>query len=297
MNQRVQTAGPSPLPATVDLDAVKRTSAGVSNASPAVTAARWRLANQRQANLVVGQPHLTTTLNLDEPFLIWELPRPLPGFDPHDTPGASSVALNILEHAGGDRLQCIFYFLWNNPSAFAAVINVTTTMRLKGLVQVIGDSGIFAGDTSEAAMSCELDILRWSGWGPDPVTGASTDETPLPFAQATQSHNLGTLTATGGHFQQIQRQQSFDLTANLSAALLAIPAHAVTMFQVTFTAQWGLSGNGGANRVAIDFGSAAFGRNIICPGLSLEILTPTASGTRIGTTTTGNATTTSTAHL
>ena len=267
--------------AGIDVDNVKRVSAAVRHAWSRQATTHAMLLNHQRADAITSRPHLSTALVLDQPFLIWELPHPRPGFDPHYEPGNSSMTMSVLQQSPpGDRTQCIFYFLWNNASAFAAVIDVSTSIVLDGLIQIIGAGGILNPDSTSVSLTSELDIYRWSGWGPDPVTGAATDETLLPFSQATQFHTESTMTVTGGHLDSSERTQRFPAAAtDLGAHLIAVPAGAVTMFEVVVTAQWALTGDGGPNRVDIDFGSPAFHRRIVCPSLTLGILTPTGAAT------------------
>ncbi len=252
---------------------------------------REGIESRRKALELLPGPHAPFFINLDKPFLIWELPHPeLDIFiDSQIESMNSSIKVLVQRHQGSDDTTFTFYYLWTNQSEFAAVVNVRTSLVLNGVCEVVASEGIFSGDTDVLSMTASLALIRWSGWGTDPVTGQSNDQTPEPFTQATQTQTATSLSATGGSIfastfpgaEQFFSFQPFDL----SYSLFAIPAGATTLFEVSVEMSYLVDlwrdGTDGSDYILFDFASDKFARQIICPGVTLEVLTAPSASERI----------------
>ncbi len=250
---------------------------------------REGIESRRGALQLLPGPHAPFFINLDKPFLIWELPHPeLDIFlDQHIESMNSWIKVLVERHEESDNTTFTFYFLWTNESEFAAVVNVATSLVLNGVCEVVASEGIFSGDYDALSLTASLALIRWSGWGTDPVTGQSNDQTPEPFVQSTQFQTASSLAAQGGSIFgstfpgeiQFFSFQPFDL----SYSLFAIPAGATTLFEVSVAMSYGVDirndGSDGSDYILFDFASDKFARRIICPGVTLEVLTapPAAS--------------------
>jgi hypothetical protein len=140
------------------------------------------MAYRRQALQILSKPFQPTFITLDKPFLIWELPHPESNvwIDSHYESMNSFVKFEVIKHSGIDSTAFLFYFIWTNDSDSFAVVNVDTSLVLNGVCQVLADSGILEGHYNHIRLDANLKLMRWSGWGTDPVTGASADQTPFP---------------------------------------------------------------------------------------------------------------------
>jgi hypothetical protein len=235
-----------------------------------------------QAWQILSRPFLSTFIALDQPFLIWELPNPETNvwIDTHVEPLNSFVKFEVITKSGADSTSFVFYFIWTNASDFAAVINVDTSLVLSGLCQVLADGGVLRGHTNSITLQANLQLVRWFGWGVDPVTGASNDQTPFPFPQSTQSQKIAQLSQYGGDWfddpsGDNERTFVFQPFA-LSCDLVPIPPRASMLFEVSLMSSYGTEDGGGGDgdRIAIDFAQDKFARRLICPALQIELLTP-----------------------
>ena len=245
--------------------------------------------SRRRALQLLPGPHAPFFINLETPFLIWEFPHPeLDIFlDSHVESMNSWIKVLVERRQGSDNMTFTFFFLWTNESEFAAVVNVGTSLVLNGVCEVVASEGIFSGDYDDLSLTASLTLMRWSGWGTDPVTGQSNDQTPEPFVQATQFQTASSLEAQGGPIFgttfpgeiQFFSFQPF----SLSYSLFAIPAGATTLFEVSLEMSYGVDirndGTDGSDYILFDFASDKFDRRVICPGVTLEVLTapPAAS--------------------
>ncbi|MBX6741422.1 MAG: hypothetical protein IRY87_05145 [Acetobacteraceae bacterium] len=238
------------------------------------------VAYQRKALDMLSLPFEPSFMVLDKPFLIWEMPRPEDMFgNVHYEALNSSVKISCDRKSGSDNTQFIFYFLWTNPSQAAAVINVSTSLTLNGFAEVMADTGIFSGHRNWLNLSAFLTLMRWSGWGTDPITNKSNDQTPFPYFQPSQYVQVANLEAHGGGLFSDPdiKVQSFDFQPfGLSASLIPVPAGATMLFQVTLQVQYGFSDGGDFDGVILDFASDRFDRRVICPLVALQLLTPQA---------------------
>lgn len=253
------------------------------------TVFREGIESRRRALQPLPGPHAPFFINLDKPFLIWEFPHPeLDIFlNSHVESMDSWIKVLVERRQGSDNTTFTFFFLWTNESEFAAVVNVGTSLVLNGVCEVVASEGIFSGDCDDLSVTASLALMRWSGWGTDPVTGQSDDQTPEPFAQATQFQTASSLAAQEGSIFgstwpgeiQFFPFQPFDLTYSL----FAIPAGATTLFEVSLGMSYGVDirndGTDGSDYILFDFASDKFDRRVICPGVTLEVLTAPLAAT------------------
>jgi hypothetical protein len=255
----------------------KQQAAAIKNFSRSETAYRQRIEARQKALGLLTQPFVSTFITLDKPFLIWQLPHPeLDIFiDSRIESMNSSIRILINTNSGSDNTQFVFYYLWENESEYAAVINAASSLVLNGFCEVAAAPGIFSGDSADLSMNAWLTTMRWSGWGTDLVTGASNDQTVYPDYQPTQRQIIATLHAHGGHIfggQGVDTQafsfEPFDLSENF----IFVPGRAVTVFEVTFQLSYSFDDGGNiSDLVAANF--ADNGNAIFCPLVQLELLT------------------------
>jgi hypothetical protein len=246
---------------------------------------------RRKALGLLTQPFTSSFVTLDKPLLIWELPHPNldifrdSGID--SSGGWAKILLQATTTPGGQhQTDFRFYFLWENPSDYYAVVNASSSMVLNGQAVAWGASGILSGDTASLYVTAYLSAIRWSGWGNDPVTGQGYDQTPYPIYDY-QSANKPVVAfdAYGGDWFDDSEPGSadFDPSApfDVDARLIAIPGHAVTMFQVGLTVSWWFhhgvdTTDGDGQSITLDLAYDPLGHIARCPMVQLEVLTPPA---------------------
>lgn len=115
----------------------------VRQAAKAKKVLKARIAHQGQAL----QARLATPLappypiTLDKPFLIWASPRSNILFDSNIESGNSWARVEVASTSwNSDKLS--FYFLWNNPSDYDAVIDANTSLTLWGDCQAYSEGSL-----------------------------------------------------------------------------------------------------------------------------------------------------------
>lgn len=256
----------------------KEMAAAAKHSKKAGAAFRSSMLERFEALKILGLPHVSTFVNLDKPFLIAELTQSQSDiFKAAKVESMnSSIDMFVNEASGSNAVRVVFFFLWFNPSDFVAVVNVKSSVIVQGSCSVQAHSGIFSGHESALDVIATLGVVRWSGWGNDPTTGNSNDQTPHPDFQPTQFQQVTFLDAEGGHiFQEAAfKSQSFSFQQfPMSHTLLVVPAKAVTLFQVSIQLVYELDPGGNIeDNVSADFSTG--GNGIFCPNVELELLTP-----------------------
>lgn len=261
----------------------KQQAAAAKHGRTAELAFRSAMAARHQALDLLAAPSFFSFITLDKPFLIWQLPHPQTDIfrDSHIESRNSSVNVLVNQNNGSNYTQFVFFYFWENESDFPAVAHVSSSLIFNGQCSVQAAPGIFSGDSVQLQINAFMTTMRWSGWGTDPVTGKSNDQTPDPNFQPTQSKFVTFLSAHGGHiFQGPDFDPDSDPVSfvfqgfHLSHDLLAVPAKASVIFQVTWDLLYGFTSGGGniEDNISVDF--ATNGRSVICPDVELRILTP-----------------------
>jgi hypothetical protein len=256
----------------------KQRAAAARDSRAAQAAFRSGTASRLQALTLLRTPFLPSLVNLDKPFLIWQLPNPqLAIFIDSQIASMNSsvdVLVNIID--GSNSTRFVFFFLWQNASDFTAVANVASSLIVNGACSVQARPGILSGHRATLGIAASLRLMRWSGWGTDPVTGESIDQTLNPNVQQTQRRQVTFLDAQGGHIFEgaafASKSFSFE-PFPLSHSLFVIPGKAVVIFEVTLEFSYGFDGGGDIqDSVFADFSSN--GNGVFCPNVELEVLNP-----------------------
>jgi hypothetical protein len=255
--------------------AFDKDSAAAAKRSRATSAAfHSGMAARLEALKVLRAPFISSFLTLDRPFLIWQLPHPqLDIFtDSRIESNSSSVRVLVNKNDGSNSTRFVFFFLWRNESDAVAVANVGSSLVLNGRCLVFANDGIIFPDTATLNIAASLSLVRWFGWGTDPVTGQSNDQTLHPNFQSTQRQQVVSFSVEGGNILGLGEFEgrSFSVEAfPLSHSLFVIPGGASVIFQVALELSYGFDGGG---NVFVDFSEGSHA--VLCPNVELEILTP-----------------------
>jgi hypothetical protein len=133
------------------LQAQMRSDAQTSQAVGAASSAA-AIAARRHALALLAQPFTSSYVTLDEPFLIWELPHPeLDIFRDSNIETFGSwvkILVDTKSTPGGwHATDFRFYFLWENPSDYYAVANVSSSLALNGQAVAWGAPACFRATT------------------------------------------------------------------------------------------------------------------------------------------------------
>jgi hypothetical protein len=252
----------------------KDSAAAAKRSREANAAFRAGMAARLEALQLLKAPFLSSLLTLDQPFLIWQLPHPqLDIFtDSRIEPNNSSVRVLVNKSDGSNSTRFVFFFLWRNESDFFAVANIGSSLVINGRCLIFANDGIIFSDSATLNIAASLTLVRWSGWGTDPVSGQSNDQTLYPNTQSTQRQQVASFSVEGGNILSLGdlegKSFSFE-TFPLSHSLFVIPGGASVMLQVALELSYGFDGGG---NVSVDFSED--GNAVFCPNVVLEILTP-----------------------
>ena len=234
---------------------------------------RQGLENFRQAAMLLRRPFQTYLVTLDQPFLIWQYPHPQLNIflDWQTAPFDSFIKIKVDTHSGENHTYFSFHFLWTNESKFAAVVRAHTSLIFNGSCGGEAD-GSFPFYIAEAwlALGASHTIWRWNGWGNDPVTGTSLDETKIfePYQHWVADFILdraGYFDDVGGVYKELTFQPFF-----LNANPIRVPPFATIMYEVQVDLAYGGDDD---FSVSADFATDDLHRRIICPGAGLEVST------------------------
>lgn len=244
----------------------------------AATAATAAINARRQALSILSQP-LTPPyyVTLDTPG--WFLVTPntqdslVPDFGLE--PGGSwfQALINTTSSTSDPIWPAVsinFYFVWVNPSDYYAIAQPASSLWLNGWAKASSPSALLDRNDTYLTLGVELAVYRWSGWGTDPDTGQSLDETEYPGG--TGQTLVAALDGWGGNIFSSPRpeQATFSPTHQYEARapMILIPGGAVTMFEVSLYVYWSFDN---AGHVILDL--ADNGYMVQCPFVELEVLT------------------------
>ncbi|BFU89908.1 MAG: hypothetical protein NTAFB01_10950 [Nitrospira sp.] len=259
-------------------DFAKERAVAAKNIRASTATFRSAMTARRQAAKLLGAPFIPAIVSLDKPFLIWQLPNPQLNIfiDSHVEPMNSFVRVRVDDPTESNSTRFVFFFLWSNETDSFAVVNVRSSLVVNGGCSVQAKSGIFSGAVETLNVNASLAIIRWFGWGTDPVTGTSNDQTTHPDFQPTHRQTIASLRAEGGHiFQGASfKSQSFSFEQfALSHRQLVVPNRASVVFQVSLELSYDPEdGLDLENNIDVDFSER--GSAVFCPSLEVEVLTP-----------------------
>jgi hypothetical protein len=248
---------------------------------------------QQVAKLLAGGPFESTWIFLDVPFLMTNTPSPVSGglaeiVESEAEPFASNMRIKLSTHEGGPsdgnqlngQAQNVFTFgfLWRNPSEFAVVVNAKTLLLINGRCEVSAGAAISASELVSMEIDAGFHIVKYSGWGVDPVTGASNDGGILGsrYAEVMYMHVTGDgFFGAFGSAVNFQHSVLDFLEVGFADNLIAIPAFATAAFYVTMTIDYSISarplGPDGADLAYVDFFTEP--NRVMCSSVDLEVST------------------------
>jgi hypothetical protein len=215
------------------------------------------------ANLPAS-PFLTI---IDRPFLIWARPRSNIIWDSNIATGDSWAKVKAVAETGdkiwgSDTLS--FYFLWDNPTPYYAVIDAATFITFNGFARAYADGSFWGGiDPSYAHysyLSMWTDLTLWQ-WSDNPPTPSST---PIQY--------IASLTANAGFFEDTQTA-AVSGSSDHSYTHYVVKPSGVIVFEVTLTMSYSIYGG----HTLSDFSDDSF--EVSCPYMVVGLLSaPPASG-------------------
>ena len=211
----------------------------------------------QQLHNVPLTPALPTFITLTEPFLIWATPRSNLLSDSQVQPWGSYAKIKVAPTSGGyEKLS--FYFLWNNPSDYHAVINASSYLALNGYFRAYAEGSLsylwnVGGHTSSMYLSASLNCWEW--WNQPPTLTRSDTKPVLE------------LSANAGFFDDTQTKTLSDVV-DFEVDQFVVPPNGVVVFEVALNMSYSVDDG----HVHINFEDG--GHEVVCPAISIALLTP-----------------------
>ncbi len=218
------------------------------------------LANTRAAiEHLAFNAYLTTPIPVATPYLIGARPA---GFltDSHAEPWNNwgKPALQTDQDTSGNTARVSFYFAWQNPLAYLAVINCSADLIANGHCSNTAEGGFFSGGSATVKLRAELNVFVGAveiSWQPG------------------QKSDIVTITADGGSIFDPGAIGNRDIsaTAHLSCNSIEVQGDQLVVFEVAFVADYSIDDG------SIDLDFASGDNAVIPPALNIELLTPPGS--------------------
>jgi hypothetical protein len=226
--------------------------------------------NRRMALEVLATPGLppTSTYIALDPFMIWA--RPSNFLMDSSIPPKKSYAniswakIYFDTSSGSGRNEVTFYYVWENPSAYYAVVNAVAALMLTGYCKVTALSGVFSGGDSSITAKAALQPLEW--WNQPP--------TPATYPQASSSRVIVEIEAHAGGFFSYSTEDDEHVARGIDLRydLFSTPPGGVAVFEVALIVDYAVDDGW----LQVDFGgprASSSSYSIRCPSLQLELIT------------------------
>ena len=244
----------------------KADAAAAKRMAPIVRQQRQGIANTRKAlELIRYQPHLTTTIPISTPFLIYATPVGMLS-DTHTEPfnNFAKFFYTSDRNTAYSSVVVKFFFSWQNNSDFLAVINCSTDLIANGLIIDTAEPGWLFPGSAWIEMRARLTVYLGS--------------TTINY-QGSQQKQMGQAFTEAGYslIGSPGTINSADIvgTFGLSCSNIAVDPGRIVVFEVACSAGWWIDMGGS---ITVDFNSAPAGRQLTCPSLQVELLTAPQGG-------------------
>jgi hypothetical protein len=222
-------------------------------------------------------------IQIPEPFYISAEPK---GIDStiftggSIAPNDSYIKIAVDTNADSDTGIFTFWYIWSNDSNLDLIITAVGSTIVNGTWYLEADPGYLWGllgsDSAYIQLQTTFQTLRYSGWGTDPVTGQSLDNTLYPLPNEFYPTFSSEVPKNGSYGAQGDFQNLF---SQASQGPIVVPPGAVAVFLVDFILEFGFQGGGGntADLIKIDLNSMPSGDGqfagygVFCPAVWLEV--------------------------
>jgi hypothetical protein len=155
-----------------------------------------------------------------------------------------------------------FVFVWKNPSAKYAVVNVLSSLILNGFCYAWADAGVFVSNLASLIISGRLGILEW--WNNPPTS---------PPEESGQIQDIVDLEAQAyGHIFEVGDYESSAISGyyGFDYQQFVLPPEGVAVFEVELDIFHAIETFGGHGSIGVDFASGDF--EVMCPAVIIFIL-------------------------
>lgn len=205
------------------------------------------------------KPLLTTLIPLTTPYLIYATPLGMLQ-DSHIEPWNNFAKFAYTrDQDSGYSAVVKFFFAWQNPSDYLAVINCETNLLINGIIEATAEQGWLAAGGAFVELTAQLTVY----------VGSSI---PINY-QGTELQRMASVSAEGGSALfggsgDVESENVFG-AYNLSCSDISVEGDQVVVFEVACTADGWIDGGS----IVLAFDSDLARRWVACPVLNVELLT------------------------
>jgi hypothetical protein len=189
---------------------------------------------------------------LPKPFLIWSTPHSIIS-DSNIAPWDSWAKTKFVRDEWGNE-KISFYFLWENPSDYHAVIDLFGSLTCNGYCRAEAEAGIFVSGMANLTISAGLTLWQWWKQPATPVNGLG--------------QNILYLSASGGAFSDDVKSKNVLAYPDLDYFSFIVPPHELVVVEVYLYVYYEIYNDA---YVHVDFETQNL--DIDCPFLMISLLT------------------------
>jgi hypothetical protein len=219
------------------------------------------LDNKRKAiEWIATKPFLITPIPIVTPFFIYALPAGMLN-DSHTEPLNNWAKLTYTDtrNISYPPVKLSFYFAWQNPINYVAVINCNTELVANGICQARADPGLFLPGSASLELYAELNIYL----GETGKQGQSAQITSILAEGGWGPFGSGDL-----------ESRDVSGTFALSCNDILVQGDELVIFEVSCVPSYWIDSGGD---IVLDFDFAPSDFKIMCPALNIDLLTPPSS--------------------
>jgi hypothetical protein len=216
---------------------------------------------RRAAEQMASTPYLTTPIPIVTPYLIYATPVGML-HDSHIEPWNNWAKFTYSSNKDTAYGAVIvnFYFAWQNPSNYLAVINCDADLLVSGIIEAGAEQGWLLPGSSFLELWGRLTVFL--------------GQTAISW-QGSQVRQIATVSAEGG-WAPIGGSGDLNATSIFGAYHLAcsdiqVQGNQIVVFEVACSADWWID-EGGDITLDFDFDPGAY--KVACPALHIDLLTP-----------------------
>jgi hypothetical protein len=256
----------------------KESAKSARDSAAAKIAHRQRVeANLKVAKLLTSdfKPNVNV---ITEPFYISNGPKSSEGILKSGTiePGGSNIKILVDTDANDPNYTggvFTFWYLWENDGPLDVVISALSNLVINATWSIEAFPGelwgLFGSDSASFSMYAYIDTFRYSGWGTDPTTGQSNDNTYYPGSVGPGRPVFDASVPENGSYSE--QGLVDELFCPVGQGPISVPAGAVALFPVNFELDFEFSSGGGnsADSIEIDLNNEDFVHGVFCNSLSV----------------------------
>jgi len=214
--------------------------------------------NKKKAlELLANKAYITTPIPIFTPYTIYSQPAGMVK-DSHIEPSLNWAKFKFQDNTdqSSTTVKVSFFFAWQNPSNYEAVINCAADLQCSGTAHVFANGGDIPleglSGTADLTLSARLNVFL----------GETERDASVPVSY---------LSAYAHFLDDVEERKNILDIFHLAQAFVLVQPTQIVVFEVAFVAVYDID----SGFIDFDFSSDIFAR-IMCPALQIDLLTAPA---------------------